>query len=75
VDHYEEAVVELIRRKRAGLPAEPQKVSPTALRRSLADEGQKRIAGQTEMLLPIAGKMEKEVAKPGARAASRKKAS
>jgi DNA end-binding protein Ku len=49
VDHYEEAVIELIRRKRAGLPAEPQKVSPAApnvvslmdaLRRSLAESGQ-----------------------------------
>jgi DNA end-binding protein Ku len=83
VDHYEEAVVELIRRKRAGLPAESQKVSPTApnvvslmdaLRRSLAEEkgvkpaaakaapkkGTKRISGQTEMLLPIAGRKEKE---------------
>ena len=47
VDHYEEAVVELLRRKRAGLPAEPQKVSPTApnvvslmdaLRRSIAEQ-------------------------------------
>ncbi len=54
-----------------------------ALPRSIADEkgakapkkGRKRVAGQTEMLLPIAGKKEKEVAKPGARAASRKKAS
>ena len=47
VDHYEEAVVELLRRKRAGLPEQPQKVSPTApnvvslmdaLRRSISDE-------------------------------------
>lgn len=30
VDHYEEAVVEMIQRKRAGLPAQPQKVSATA---------------------------------------------
>jgi DNA end-binding protein Ku len=98
VDHYEEAVVELIRRKRAGLPAEPQKVLPTApnvvslmdaLRRSLAEEkgakappvkaapkkGRKRIVGQAEMLLPIAGKKEKEAAKPEARSvAGRKKA-
>ena len=98
VDHYEEAVVEMIRRKRAGLPAEPQKVSATApnvvslmdaLRRSLADEkgtkapaaaksgpkkGAKRIAGQTEMLLPLAGKKPKEEARPAARAQSRKKA-
>jgi len=52
-----------------------------ALRRSVAQEkrapasakkGRKRIAGQTEMLLPIPGKKDKEVAakpvaKPGAR--------
>ena len=47
VDHYEEAVVEMIRRKRAGMPAQPQKISPTApnvvslmdaLRRSVAEE-------------------------------------
>jgi DNA end-binding protein Ku len=97
VDHYEEAVVELIRRKRAGLPAEPQKISPTApnvvslmdaLRRSISEEtgakpatgkgapkkGTKRAAGQTEMLLPIAGKKPKEEAKPAGRPASRKKA-
>lgn len=46
VDHYEEAVVDLIRRKRAGLPAQPQRISPTApnvvslmdaLRRSIGD--------------------------------------
>ncbi len=97
VDHYEEAVVELIRRKRAGLPAQPQKISSTApnvvslmdaLRKSIADKagakapaakeppkkGRKRIAGQTEMLLPIAGKKAKEIAaKPAARASSRQK--
>jgi DNA end-binding protein Ku len=47
VDHYEEAVVELIRRKRAGLPAQPQRISETApnvvsltdaLRRSVGEE-------------------------------------
>jgi DNA end-binding protein Ku len=96
VDHYEEAVVELIKRKRAGLPAQPQKISPTApnvvslmdaLRRSLEEKGakapaavksapkkaRKRIAGQTEMLLPIPGKKEKETAKPAARPAGRHK--
>jgi DNA end-binding protein Ku len=96
VDQYEEAVVELIRRKRAALPAQPQRISETApnvvslmdaLRRSLAEEkgakapaaksapkkGSKRVAGQTEMLLPIAGKKEKEVAKPVARTGSRQK--
>jgi len=97
VDHYEEAVVEMIRRKRAGLPAQPQKISPTApnvvslmdaLRRSIADEkgakppaaaksaakkGRKRIAGQTEMLLPIPGKKAKEEAKPVTRSSTRQK--
>jgi DNA end-binding protein Ku len=83
----------LIRRKRAGLPAEPQKVSPTApnvvslmdaLRRSIADakgakapaaakKVRKRVAGQTEMLLPIAGKKSKEEAKPAARSGTRQK--
>lgn len=47
VDHYEEAVVDLIRNKRAGLPVQPQKVSPTApnvislmdaLRKSIGEE-------------------------------------
>ncbi len=96
VDHYEEAVVEMIRRKRAGLPAQPQRISPTApnvvslmdaLRRSIADEkgvktpaakgaqkkGRKRIAGQTEMLLPIPGKKAKEEVKPVTRPGARQK--
>jgi DNA end-binding protein Ku len=97
-DRYEDAVVELIRQKRAGLPAQPQKISPSApnvislmdaLKRSIADEKTapasaskvkarkpaKRIEGQREMLLPIAGKKEKEAAaKPAARPAARKKA-
>jgi DNA end-binding protein Ku len=94
VDRYEDAVVEMVRSKRSGLPAQPQKLAPTApnvvslmdaLRRSIADgkgsrapeaktppkKGRKRIAGQTEMLLPIAGKKANEAAKrpvrPGAR--------
>jgi DNA end-binding protein Ku len=97
-DRYEDAVVELIRQKRAGLPAQPQKISSSApnvislmdaLKRSIADEKSapasaskvkarkpaKRIEGQREMLLPIAGKKEKEAAaKPAARPAARKKA-
>lgn len=99
VDHYEDAVVEMIRRKRAGLPAEAQKVSTMApnvvslmdaLRRSIGDDkaakapsakapakaakkGGKRIEGQREMLLPIAGKKTKEAAKVPARAAVRQK--
>lgn len=97
-DRYEDAVVELIRQKRAGLPAHPQKLSPSApnvislvdaLKRSIAEETgstaatpktrakkpAKRIEGQREMLLPIAGKKEKEApAKPAARSPARKKA-
>jgi len=102
-DRYEDAVVELIRQKRAGLPAAPQRMSETtpnvvslmdALKRSLAEgtrtpaaaataetpKGRtkrpaKRAAGQSEMLLPIAGKKEKEApAKPAVRASARKKA-
>jgi DNA end-binding protein Ku len=90
VDHYEEAVVDMLKKKQAGIPpprersvARPQNVVNLmdALRRSIAQEkrvpaspkkGRKRIAGQTEMLLPIAGKKGKEatvkpVAKPTAR--------
>lgn len=93
VDRYEEAIVDLIRRKRAGLPAETQKMSSAApnvvslmdaLRRSIAEEkggkvapkkGRKRIEGQREMLLPIAGNKDRGAAKPATRAnASRKKA-
>jgi DNA end-binding protein Ku len=96
VDHYEEAVIEMIKRKRAGLPAEPQKVSANApnvvslmdaLRQSVAEDrgakapaaksppkkGRKRVAGQGEMLLPIAGKKAKEEVRPPARTASRQK--
>jgi DNA end-binding protein Ku len=83
VDHYEEAVVEMLKKKQAGIPAPRQRAEARpqnvvnlmdALRRSLAEgkrasaapkKGRKRVAGQTEMLLPIAGKKGKEVsAKP-----------
>jgi DNA end-binding protein Ku len=79
VDHYEVAVVEMLEKKQAGLPTPKDK--PTlppanvvslmdALRKSIAQEGKpkKRVEGQREMLLPIAGKTEK---KPTARAASK----
>ena len=89
-DHYEEAVVEMLKKKQAGIPApreraaaRPQNVVNLmdALRRSIAEEkrapaapkkGRKRVEGQTEMLLPIAGKKGKEaavksVSKPTAR--------
>lgn len=77
VDTYQNAVVDLIKTKQAGLPArktaafsKPGRVVNImeALRQSLAVEkgatkkpanankGGKRVAGQTEMLLPITGK-------------------
>jgi len=93
VDHYEEAVTEMLKKKQAGIPAprehaaaRPQNVVNLmdTLRRSIAEEkraaapvkkGRKRIAGQTEMLLPIPGKEGKEAAakKPLARPGTRQK--
>ncbi len=92
VDHYEEAVVEMLKKKQAGIPApreqpaaRPQNVVNLmdALRNSIAREkvasapakkGRKRVAGQTEMLLPIAGKKGKETAvKPTAKPTARQK--
>jgi DNA end-binding protein Ku len=73
VDHYEEAVAALLKKKQAGLPVSRERATPRpqnvanlmdALRRSIAEEkaasgppkkGRKRIEGQSEMLLPIAG--------------------
>jgi DNA end-binding protein Ku len=92
VDHYENAVVDLLKKKQAGVPApreraaaRPQNVVNLmdALRRSIADgkgtaslpkKGRKRVEGQTEMLLPIAGKKGKESAtKATARPTARQK--
>ena len=94
VDHYEEAVIEMLKKKQAGV-ATPKgsavERSPNvinlmdALKKSLAADksarpqaqpkrGKKRIEGQREMLLPIAGKKGKDVAKPVARSAARKRA-
>jgi DNA end-binding protein Ku len=92
VDHYEGAVVEMLKKKQAGIPApreraaaRPQNVVNLmdALRRSIAEgkrasaapkKGRKRVEGQTEMLLPIAGKKGKEAAaKPVAKATARQK--
>ena len=79
VDHYEEAVVDMLKKKQAGLagsreqaPSRPHNVVNLmdALRRSLAQDqaasarpakGRKRIDGQAEMLLPIAGNAKKAV--------------
>jgi DNA end-binding protein Ku len=91
VDHYEEAVVDMLKKKQAGVPAPREQASSQppnvinlmdALRRSIADEkpakaaakkGRKRIEGQREMLLPIAGKKGKQPAKPEARPSARQK--
>lgn len=92
IDHYEQAVIEMLRQKQAGIvvpreqpAARPQNVVDLmdALRRSIVHEkkaepapskGRKRIAGQRELLLPIAGKKGKEVAeKPARRASARQK--
>jgi DNA end-binding protein Ku len=76
-------MIEIIRKKRAHEPLEPKNVVNLidALRRSVATEkpaakpakGKKRIAGQGEMLLPIAGK-KNEAAKEVAKTATRRKA-
>jgi len=92
VDHYEEAVVEMLKKKQAGMPVSRAHATPRpqnvvnlvdALRRSIAQEkaasappkkGRKRIEGQGEMLLAIAGKKGKAaVAKPAERPRTRQK--
>ena len=89
-DHYEEAVVEMLKKKQAGITVPRERATPRpqnavnlmeALRRSIAEEkaasippkkGRKRIEGQAEMLLPIAGKKGKQAtAKPAERASAR----
>jgi DNA end-binding protein Ku len=91
VDHYEEAVVEMLKKKQAGVTTPKGKASEPprnvinlmdALKKSIAEKGarpqakkgKKRIEGQREMLLPIAGKKGKEASKPEARPATRRKA-
>ncbi len=94
-DRYEEALIEMIRRKQAHLPAQKAPARPAgknvvdlmeSLRRSLGPtpatastkapagkaKGKKRVPGQAEMLLPIAGKGQgkEAVKKPTAKAAS-----
>jgi DNA end-binding protein Ku len=77
-DEYENALKELLRKKQKGerieRPKEPSRTNIVnlidALRRSVAQEKRaapstkkgRRVAGQTEMLLPIAGKKGKETA-------------
>jgi DNA end-binding protein Ku len=92
VDRYEEAVVELIEKKQAGIAVSLEPTAPRpqnvvnimdALRQSIAQEeaaptlpkkSPKRIDGQGEMLLPIAGKGKKvATAKPADRPSARQK--
>jgi DNA end-binding protein Ku len=88
VDHYEEAVVEMLKKKQAGISVpKGEAVVPArnvvnlmdALKRSIAGEkmsapkSRKRIQGQGEMLLPISGKKAKEATKSIARPAARQK--
>jgi DNA end-binding protein Ku len=94
VDHYEDAVVEMLKQKQAGVAMPKGKAAEPprnvinlmdALKRSVAADkgdkptakkGKKRVEGQREMLLPIAGKKgkeAKEAAKPVARPAARQK--
>ena len=92
VDHYEEAVVAMLKKKQAGLPVSRERAAPRpqnvanlmdALRRSIAEEKaapappkkrRKRIEGQGEMLLPIAGKAKKvATATPSERPSARQK--
>ena len=99
-DHYETALIDLINKKRSGVPVTAKAAPKTggnvinlmdALKKSLASEKEapstakakgkkpkKRIEGQREMLLPIAGKggkeaAAKEAAKKPARAPARAK--
>jgi DNA end-binding protein Ku len=89
-DEYEDALKDLLRKKQKGerieRPKEPSRTNVVnlmdALKRSVAVDKKtapkikvrKRIAGQTEMLLPIAGKKGKEAAaKPIAKPAGRRK--
>ena len=92
IDHYEQALIDVLRKKQAHVPLKksaertsaPRNVINLmdALRRSVEGgkaekpaktKGKKRIEGQREMLLPIAGKKGKETAKE-ARPAARRKA-
>jgi DNA end-binding protein Ku len=80
VDYYEQALLEMLKKKQAGIATPRGRAAPPqqnvvnlmdALRRSLAQEkaasaprnnARKRIEGQRELLLPIAGKKSKEPA-------------
>jgi DNA end-binding protein Ku len=92
VDRYEEAVVDMLKKKQAGLPAPRERSVPPphnvinlmdALKRSLATDKtapagtakkpRKKIDGQREMLLPLAGKGNPDKEKVVARATTRQR--
>jgi len=93
-DHYETALIDLINKKRSGLPVAAKGAPKTsgnvinlmdALKKSLTGEKEaapaakgkrpkKRVEGQREMLLPIAGKAGREGGKEAASKEGRKKA-
>src|SRR5947207_1902540 len=89
VDHYEGAVVEMLKTKQAGMPVSRELAAPPpqnvvnlmeALRRSVAQEQgasaaqKKGRKRQREMLLPIPGKKgEERIAKPAERPSARQK--
>jgi DNA end-binding protein Ku len=88
VDHYEHGLLQMLKKKQAGIPFSRSKAAAPqqnvvnlmdTLRRSLAQEkaasaprkkARKRIEGQRELLLPIAGKKSKEPATQSAERAS-----
>jgi DNA end-binding protein Ku len=86
-DRYEQAVVAMLKKKQSGMPMPKEKPSTPpanvvnlmdALRKSIEASGQpakpkKRVDGQREMLLPIAGRGQKE--KTAARPAKQRKTS
>ncbi len=89
VDHYEEAVVEMLKKKQAGVSIPKGNVAAhapnvvnlmDALKRSIAGQkapapkGKKREQGQGEMLLPISGKKGRDAAAaPVAQSSGRRK--
>jgi DNA end-binding protein Ku len=89
VDHYEGAVVEMLKTKQAGMPVSRKLAAPSpqnvvnlmeALRRSITQEQgasapqKKGRKRQGEMLLPIPGKQgEERIAKPAERPSARQK--
>jgi DNA end-binding protein Ku len=81
-DHYEEAVVKMLKKKQAGITVSRERATPRPQNvASIAQEkatptppkkGRKRIEGRGEILFPISGKKGKQAtAKPAERASAR----